>query len=140
MNGFEWNWADLNWLAVIVGMLSIMVVSSVWYLKPVFGGMWMEDSGVTQDQFNENMTPLIFLPIAVAALISVIGLALFINNIGGGPAEGLLTGAVAGALISVPAQFPHYAFAMRPTRLMLINSGQTVVTLAIVGLILGAWR
>lgn len=140
MNGFVWDWGGLNWLAIIVAMVSLLVVSSIWYLKPVTGKWWMEDLGITDEQIQAGAKPTVFIWPVATGLVSAIAMALLIENIGGGAAEGLLVGLVTGFGIAAMAEVPHYIFGLQPKRLMLINTGQTTVTLAIMGLILGAWR
>ena len=140
MSGFEWNFEDLNWLAIVAATASMMALSSIWYMKPVFGKMWMEDVGMTDEKMREGATPVLFAGAIVTGFVTALGMALLIENIGGGTAEGLAIGAVAGIAIAALAEVPHYLFAQQPTRLMLINISQTGVTLTIMGLILGAWR
>lgn len=140
MNGFEWNFDDLNWLAIVAATASMMVISSVWYMKPVFGKMWMEDVGMTDEKMKANATPALFIGVILTGFVSAVAMALLIENIGGGVAEGLLVGAVVGIAIAAMAETPHYRFAGQPMRLMLINISQTAATLTLMGLILGAWR
>ena len=33
--GFEWGWADINWLAVVVAIAAKMIVGVIWYNKRV---------------------------------------------------------------------------------------------------------
>lgn len=140
MNGFEWNFNDLNWLAIVAATASLMALSSVWYMKPVFGKMWMEEVGMTDEKMKANATPMLFIGVILTGLISAVAMALLINNIGGGVVEGLVVGAVAGFAIAAMAEVPHYRFAGQSMRLMLINTSQTAATLTVMGLILGAWR
>jgi hypothetical protein len=140
MNGFEWNFGDLNWLAVLVAVISMLVISSIWYMKPVTGKWWMADLGLTEEQIHAAASWMTFVwPIATGA-VSAIAMALLIENIGGGAAEGVVVGAVTGLGIAAMAEIPHFTFGLQPKRLMVINTGQTAVTLTVMGVILGAWR
>lgn len=139
MTGFEWNWGDLNWIAIVVAALSIMVVSPVWYMKRVFGQMWMDDIGKTEEELRAEAKPALYVVPIVTSIVSTIALALIIDNIGGGGLEGLLVGAVVGIGVAAMALLPHYTFAFQPVRLAAVNAGQTAVTLTLVGFILGAW-
>jgi hypothetical protein len=120
-------------------MISLLAVSSVWYMKPVTGKWWMADLGLTDEKVQANASWAMFAWPIATGLISAIALALLIENIGGGAAEGLLIGALTGFGIAAMAEIPHFTFGLQPKRLMLINTGQTAVTLSVMGLILGAW-
>ena len=140
MNGFVWDWGGLNWPAIAVSVVSLMVISSLWYLKPLTGRWWMVDLGITEEQMQANASWAMFAWPIVTGLISAIAMALLIVNIGGGAAEGLVVGLVTGFGIAAMTEIPHYIFGLQPKRLMFINAGQMTVTLAVMGLILGAWR
>lgn len=140
MEGFVWDWGGLNWLAIVVAMISLMVISSLWYLKPVTGRWWMVDLGITEEDMQANASWAMFAWPIVTGLVSAIAMALLIENIGGGAAEGLVVGAVTGLGIAAMTEIPHYIFGLQPKRLMIINAGQMAATLTVMGLILGAWR
>jgi hypothetical protein len=139
LEGFVWDWGALNWAAIAVAVVSLMVVSSVWYLKPVTGKWWMEDLGLTDEKVQANASWSMFAWPIGTGLVSAIAIALLLLNIGGGAAEGVAVGAVTGLGIAAMALIPHYIFGVQPKRLMVINAAQTAVTLTIMGLILGAW-
>ena len=139
LEGFVWDWGGLNWFAIIVAMGSLLVLSSVWYLKPLTGKWWMADLGLTDEKMQANSSWAIFVWPIVTGLVSAVAIALLMENIGGGAAEGLLIGALTGVGIAAMAEVPHFIFSLQPIRLMFINTGQTAVTLSVMGLIIGAW-
>jgi hypothetical protein len=56
--GFEWDWAGLDWIAIVVALLANMAFGMIWYNKRTMGSMWMEDVGMDEDKIREGNLPL----------------------------------------------------------------------------------
>lgn len=129
----------INWLAVIVAALSAFVVGGLWYSPKVFGNAWMTDSGLTQDQIAKGSKARAFGMTAFFSLIMSANLAAFLaaptTTTSWGAMAGLLAGVWTFAAIAI-----HSLFEQRTWRLIFINGGYSVVSLVIMGAILGAWR
>ena len=138
--GFEWGWADVDWIAVVVAFVANMVLGFVWYHKKVLGGIWMDDIGKTAEEIRSGNMAAVMGSMIVLMLISTITLALIIGNIGGGLEEGLVVGAIIGFGIAAAREIPHYTFAQAPNRLALLNAGNTGVGITLSGLIIGAFN
>lgn len=137
--GFEWGWADIDWIAVIVAIAANMVLGMVWYNKRVIGSMWMEDVGLNEQQIREGNMPLVWGSMSVLLVITTVFIALVVGNIGGGLEEGLAVGAVVGFGIAAANSIPHYSFAQQPWRLAILNAINTGLAITSSGLIIGAF-
>ncbi|MEE8046489.1 MAG: DUF1761 domain-containing protein [Dehalococcoidia bacterium] len=138
--GFEWGWADINWIAVVVAILANMVLGMVWYNKRVMGTIWMEDVGLDEQKIREGNMPLVWGSVIGLLVVTTIFIALVIENIGGGLEEGLVVGAVIGFGIAATNLIPHYSFSQAPWRLAIMNSINTGLAITLSGLIIGAFN
>ena len=137
--GFEWGWADIEWLGVVVAILANMVLGMVWYNKRSMGSMWMEDVGLDEQKIREGNMPLVWGSMLVLLVITNIFIALVILNIGGGFEEGLAVGAVVGFGIAATNAIPHYSFAQQPWRLAIMNAVNTGLAITLSGAVIGAF-
>jgi hypothetical protein len=74
------NFAEVSWLAVIVGVVVSFLVGWLWYSPKLFGAKWAEGSGVSLD--SADKMPAFAMLAQVAALIllaTVIGLTAAVN-------------------------------------------------------------
>ena len=76
--GFEWGWADINWLAVVVAIAANMIVGVIWYNKRVLGRIWMEDTGMTDEKIRSGNIPLVYGSMIVLLITTTIAMALVI--------------------------------------------------------------
>ncbi len=131
--------ANFNWLAIIVATVAAFALGGAWYAKGLFGGAWMQDVGLTEnDAKNANM-PRTFGGAFILQLIAAMTLATIL-----GPEStwlsGVNTGLIVGIGILATAYGVTYLFEQRPLRLFMINAGYNVVLLAIMGAIIGGWH
>ncbi|NQW20968.1 MAG: DUF1761 domain-containing protein [Chloroflexi bacterium] len=138
--GFEWGWADLNWIAVIVAFAANMALGFVSYSPKGLLPMWKEDMGMTDETIKSANMVKTFGGMVVLLIIATISLALIIGNIGGGLEEGLVVGAVIGFGIAAGNAVPHYLFGQQPIRLAVINELNTAIGITLSGLIIGAFN
>lgn len=131
--------AGFNWLAIIVAAVAAFVLGGAWYAKGVFGGVWMQDVGLTEEDASNANMPKIFGGSFVLQLIAAMTLATIL-----GPESTWLTGVHVGLLVGIgflaTAYGVTYLFEQRPLRLFMINAGYNVVLLAIMGAIIGGWH
>ncbi|MEO6150814.1 MAG: DUF1761 domain-containing protein [Mucilaginibacter sp.] len=129
----------INWPAVIVAALSGFAVGGIWYNPAVFGKAWMADSNLTQEEIAKGNKGKIFGFTFFFSLLMSANLAAFLAD----PATDLAWGATAGFLAGVwtfSAIAIHSLFELKSWRLIFINGGYSVVSLTLMGAILGAWR
>lgn len=134
---------DINYLAVFLAGVSSMIVGSIWYAKGVFGRTWGKLAKVKMDgEANfANMAPLL-LQVFVASLITAYILAhfMFLSRHFFGDSwisTGLTTAFWAWLGFTAARIFTHDVFENRPKALTLLNFGNELVTLLVMGLVLG---
>ena len=129
---------DINYVAVIVTALVPMVLGALWYSPALFAGPWMRAVGRREDELGGMGLGYVFS--AVAAVLSSYALARIerwaeVDDLWNGALVGLLAwvGFVAG-LLAVTTYFGG-----RPRLLWVINAGYQLISLVIMGAILGVW-
>jgi hypothetical protein len=134
------NPTSINWLAVLAATLSAFIIGGLWYSPILFGKVWMKASGVTEEKAKSGNSLKIFGISFIFILVAAINLAFFLADAsitaGNGALYGFLTGfgwVFMG--IGVIALFEQ-----RNWKYLLINGGYWVVTLTLMGLILGSWK
>ena len=129
------DFAGVNWVAVIVAAVAGAVVGFVWYAPQVFGKRWARVSGIDLPEQGQ-VQPLIGAVITV--LVTAYVLALLIQGLG---AATLVDGAIVGVLVWLGFVATWLAtgvfFERRSTEWWAINAGQAVVSLAVMGAIIG---
>jgi len=127
---------NLNWLAIITAAVSAFVLGGLWYSPLLFAKRWMKETGITEETTkNANMIKIFSLAF-VLALIASFFLAMFI-----GPDRGAVFGATAGFMAGLGWVFTFmgisYLFESRTLAHFLINSVYSIVSLTIMGFIIG---
>ncbi|MDV3310688.1 MAG: DUF1761 domain-containing protein [Cyclobacteriaceae bacterium] len=130
--------ASLNYWAILVSALSALLIGGVWYSPAVFGKIWMRENGFTEESLKSGNMAKIFGLTFLLSLVAAINLAMFL-----GPDTTMSLGAFYGFLAGFGwvAMFigTTYLFERRSFALFAINAGYSVVTLTVMGLIIGAW-
>lgn len=133
---------DVNYLAVFLAALSSMVVGAVWYAKPVFGTTWMKLVGLDEKKMNAKAPIALSLAFVLALLMAyIIAHFAFLSNAFYG--NSFLQDAVATAFwlwlgIALTRAVTHDAFEQRPGKLTLMNAANMLVTMVVMGAIIGA--
>ena len=126
----------VNWIAVIVAAVVRSAVGAAWYSPGVFGKQWQAAIGVSQAPAEMPQA------IAVQALGSLVMAYFLAQVIGHYETDGLLVGAVVGILMWVgfvaTIMLPGVLFEKRSLGFFGIYAGYQLVTLAIMGAIIGA--
>jgi hypothetical protein len=133
------DFSHINWLAAVVAGLSAFLVGGIWYSKALFGNAWMTDSNLTTEQIQTGNKGKIFGFTAVVSLIMAANLAIFLS----GPKTDVAWGAEAGFLAGIwtfSAIAIHSLFELKSWRLIFINGGYSIVSLTLMGAIIGLWR
>jgi len=133
---FEFAISGGQWIGIAVGAILYMVLSMIWYMPRIFGEMWMQDEGLTQQDLSENEAAPIYVLTLVLALISNISIALVLSNVGGGWLNGLLTGLLIGVGVTAMSIAPHYLFAGK-RRLAVLQGAHAAVLITVSGVIIG---
>jgi hypothetical protein len=127
---------NLNWLAIVAAAVSAFVLGGLWYSPLMFVKRWMKETGITEETTkNANMLK-IFSFAFILSLIAAFFLAMFI-----GTKAGAFNGSLAGFMAGLGWVFTFmgisYLFESRTLAHFLINSVYSIVSLTIMGLIIG---
>ena len=131
--------ATINWLAVLVAGISSFVVGGIWYSPGFFGKVWMTGNHLSEDDIKKGSKGMIFGWTLIFSLLMSVNLAMFLND----PKTNLSWGATAGFLAGVwtfSAIAIHSLFELKSWKLIFINGGYSIVSLALMGAIIGVWR
>ncbi|MEK6155023.1 DUF1761 domain-containing protein [Flavobacteriaceae bacterium 3-367] len=127
---------NINWLSVALATISSFFLGGLWY-GPLFGKIWMKEFGFTEEKLKQRSVSKTFGVAIVLAFIAALILDMFI-----GPESDTLFGTLAGffAGLGWVATFVGilYVFEMQTLRAYLVNAGYCVVSLTIMGAVLGA--
>jgi hypothetical protein len=132
---------QVNYIAVLLAMLSSMVVGSIWYARSVFGNTWIK---LAKIDLSVNKGS-VFKPIAITAVVSLLTAYIlahtsYLSNqfFGHTFLQDSLNTAFWMWLGFTAARFiTHDAFEGRPAKLTLLNIGNEFVTIMLMGLIIG---
>ena len=130
---------NINWLAVIVAAVSAFALGGLWYSPLLFAERWMKETGITRESANQNSIPRVFGFSFLLALIASFFLAMFIGKDAGGT-----FGAIAGFMAGLGWVFTFmgisYLFESRSLVHFLINACYSVLSLTIMGFVIGIWQ
>jgi hypothetical protein len=131
---------EVNWLAVLLATLSSMVVGSVWYMPKAFGNMWeklakLDKKNMADPKVAISVTLLVsFITAYVLAHVTFLSNQFFGNSF----LQDALSTAFWVWLGFTAARFiTHDAFENRPAKLTLMNIAHELVTILVMGLIIG---
>ena len=132
---------EVNYLAILLAAAAAFVVSALWYSKLMFAAGWMRENKFSEKDLVSPTPAMVksFLSYLVLAFGLAV-LLLIVQLWGGGMSwlEGARWGIFMAVLIHGAAAFSGYAWENRTLMLFLINIGNSVVGMAIMGAIL-AW-
>lgn len=132
---------QVNYLAVVLAMLSSMVVGSAWYAQKVFGNTWAKLAKIDMSKNRGS----VFKPIATTVVVSlitayVLAHVAYLSNhfFENSFLQDTLMTAFWMWLGFTAARFiTHDAFEGRPVKLTVLNIGNEFVTIMVMGLIIG---
>ena len=130
----------INWLAVAIAGISAFVLGGVWYSPALFGKAWMKENNMSVEDVQKGNKAKIFGWSFILSLIMAVNLAMYLSNdpkidLTMGIIYGLLTGLWIFCGIAIVALFEH-----RSARYIFVNGGYMLVSLGLMGAIIGAWR
>jgi hypothetical protein len=130
---------NLNWLAIVAAAVSAFALGALWYSPLLFVKRWMKESGVTEESARSSNMAILFGLSFVLSVIASFFLAMFIGT-GAGGGFGALAGFMAGLGWVFTFFGIIYLFERRTMAHFLINSMYCVVSLTIMGFIIGIWQ
>jgi hypothetical protein len=160
----------LNYYSILAATFVSLIVGFVWYNPKVFGTIWMNETGMTEEKARQsNMLKVFVLTIFYSFLISLTLSTIVIHQIGalgmiGGPDKiaealpsygafladygnafrsfqhGALHGFMTGLLFVLPITAINSLFEQKSWKYILVTSGYWMVSLTIMGAIICGWK
>lgn len=128
----------MNWIAVIAAAVVSMIMGSLWFSPILFQKPWVA-MRVDKQPMSGVASPMLYVITAVGAFVSAITLDWLISLAGARTlAGGAIIGLYAGLGFVAPAILSDNLFNERPFKLYLIVAGFPVVSLLLMGAIIGA--
>jgi hypothetical protein len=132
---------QINYLAVVLAMVSSMVVGTIWYAKPVFGKAWAKMVNLDDKKMQEGSIKAILITVVVSLItayvlahVTYLSQAFYNTSF----LSAALTTAFWAWLGFTAARFiTHDAFEQRPMKLTAMNVAHELVTLLLMGLVIG---
>lgn len=132
----------MNIVAHLLAGVAAMVIGFLWYNPKLFGNAWMRGVGMTEERMASGNMALRYGLMFLMALI----LSVFVAFFGGGHEEKVLSrfqhfafhGAQLGGVVVMPILVIISLFEQVDFKTIAINVGYWIVTLAVMGAIIGA--
>jgi hypothetical protein len=161
---------EFNFYAILVASLSSLVVGFVWYNPKVFGTIWMNETGMTEEKAQKgNMLKIFGLTFVYSLMLAFIMSALVVHQFGalgmiGGPdfiatakpsyaafmadygdnfrtfKHGALHGFMSGLFLGLPIIAINGLFEQKSWKYIAITAGYWTVIMTIMGAIICGWR
>jgi hypothetical protein len=129
----------MNTWAILAAAAVNIVLGAIWYMPPVFGRKWMALIGKTREELGSPTTPMVIsvlTSLLLAYTMATLMSAAAIDNL----AEGVLFSLLLSIGIFAASLAPQLAFEGRPPQLFSIHAGYRIVSMMLMGGILGAWH
>jgi len=133
---------EINYLAVLVAAVVNMAIGAAWYSQALFGKIWMQQSGVTQQQITaaKKQMPLMYAASFVGALVMSFVLAHFVTLVGASTiSAGIQTGFWAWLGFVATTSLAGILWEGKKPGLYLLNNSYNLVALILMGAILAVW-
>lgn len=126
---------NLNWLGILLASVSAFLLGFIWY-SVLFQKRWMKENGFTSESMKGANMLKIFGLSFLLMLFAAFNLAMFVGKDAGVP-FGTMAGFLAGFGWVFTFMGVTYLFERKSLALFLINGCYSVVSLTIMGLIIG---
>ena len=132
--------APINWLAIVVAIVSNFVIGGLWYSPILFVNKWLALSGVDKKVFDAGLPKAL-----IGDFFSALLIALVLNQvIRWSGAVGLIGGLEVGAFVWIgfvaSVLLTQVTYEHRPIAFYAISAGYRLVTMLVAGAILSVWR
>ncbi|MBB6108800.1 DUF1761 domain-containing protein [Mucilaginibacter lappiensis] len=133
------DFSHINWLAVVAAGVSAFLVGGIWYSPLLFAKPWMADNKLNPDELKASNKGRIFGFSFFFSIIMAVNLGMFLadakTDISWGATAGSLAGVWTFSAIAIQGLFE-----LKSWRLIFINGGYSLVSLTLMGTIIGWWR
>jgi ABC-type nitrate/sulfonate/bicarbonate transport system permease component len=135
---FTINFSAINLLVVFAATVVANLLGGLWYSPIMFGKPWRKANNMTHTDGEIGGSSGTFVASFILHLVSASLLAALLGPSAGGMV-GLQLGALIGFSFVMTAMGVTNLFEHRRSILILINSGYHIVSLSLVGYIIGQW-
>jgi hypothetical protein len=136
--------AGINWLAVLVGAVVYFVIGAAWFAPAVFGRPWMAAIGWDESRPRPEMNPVSYAGPAIFYLIASAVTGLLAKATGTDTLqEGVVLGLVVGIGYALAVTATDAVFdpnKPKPWNWFAISGAYHLVSLVLVGMIIGTWH
>jgi hypothetical protein len=135
---FTINFSAINWLVVFAATVVANLLGGLWYSPLMFSKPWRAANSMGQPAGEIGGSSGTFVASFILHFISAALLAALLGP-GAGGMDGLQLGWLIGFSFVLTAMGVTNLFEHRRSVLILINSGYHIVSLSLVGYIIGQW-
>jgi hypothetical protein len=130
----------VNWWAVIVAAVVSFIIGAIYYAPPVLGNVWRSHVKMTEEEVRAGLVPAMIAQI-IRDLVTAYILARFIVEYGAPTlTRGILVGFMAWLGFVATVTMGQVFYERRPWALWLISNGYLIISLVVMGAILGWWH
>ena len=127
-----------NVFAIIVAAIAIWAIGFLLYVA-LFQAQWMAWMGVTEEQMQQDNGRMPFM--VVMPFLQAIGLSLAVKwRNAPGWMGGLMTGVLLAIFLTIAGRMYGWVYSFEATELFGLDSLHFLLTHAVAGAILGAWK
>ena len=129
----------INLLAILIAVVVYMILGFLWYSPVFFGKTWMKFVGKKPKDLKKNLSTA-YIGSLISAIVMALILTAFINFAGAaGIGGGALVGLLAWLGFVASTNLVNSIFSDRPAQLYFIDMGYHLISLIIMGGIIGAF-
>jgi len=128
----------INWLAVLGAIIANMAVGAFYYSPIGMGKAWLRSTGRSTEEVEggNGAMALVTIPAALNAVV----IALLASGLGVATAgSGALLGLLVWAGFVMPTNWIEVLFDRKSYRTAIINNGNFIITMPLMGAIIGMW-
>ncbi len=124
----------MNWLAILAGAVTPMIIGMIWYHPKVMGKMWMKATGINEEDMKSGNMPMMYIGALLLAGVLAYRLSMSVSH--PDPLHPMLHGMYhggmyAGLYIAVPILGTMAIFERKSMNWFIVNALYWVITLAV---------
>ncbi len=132
---------QINFVAVLVSAALIFGLGGLWYSPVLFAKPWMSVIGKTKEELKKDAKPANYVTAFLQGLITAYILAIFISWAHADTVtSGIWIGFMCWFGFAGPPALVQNIFGSRSPKLWIIDSGHTLVSFLVSGIILAVWK
>ena len=135
---------EVNYLAVFLAGVSSMVVGSIWYAKGVMGKTWQKLVKLDDDKMKNGAAKALIITFVLSLVTAyVLAHVAFLSNKFFGHSfmqDAVMTAFWLWLGLTAARMVTHDLFEQRPTKLTVMNVAHELVTLLVMGVVIGLFQ